>query len=128
MQRRSACQALMPMNDHDKNIVDFATERFERRLAEENGKLRVDMATGFGAMRADMERGFGAIRVDMEHALGAIRTDMERGSGAIRADMERGYGELRSEMIHRNAELLKWALRFFVVQLAAMAGLLALFR
>ena len=117
MQRRSACQALMPMNDHDKNIVDFATERFERRLAEENGKLRVEMATGFGAMRADMEQGFGA-----------IRADMERGSGAIRADMERGYGELRSEMIHRNAELLKWALRFFVVQLAAMAGLLALFR
>ena len=95
MQRRSACEALVPMNDHDKDIVDAATERFERRLAEETGKLRFEMATGFGAVRADMERGF---------------------------------GELRAEMIHRNAELLKWVLGFLMLQLGAIAGLLAFFR
>lgn len=95
MQRRSACRALDPMNDPDRDTVDAATERFERRLAEEIGKLRFEMATGFGAVRADMERGF---------------------------------GELRSEMIHRNAELLKWVLGFLMLQLGAIAGLLALFR
>ena len=106
MQWRSACQALEPMNDHDKNILDAATERFERRLAEENGKLRVEMAGGFGA----------------------LRTEMATGLGALRADMERGFGVLRSEMIHRNTELLKWVLGFLMVQLGAIAGLLALFR
>jgi len=106
-----------PMNDHDKNILDAATERFERRLAEENGKLRVEMAGGFGALRTEMATG-----------LGALRADTAGGLGAVRADMERGFGVLRSEMIHRNTELLKWVLGFLMVQLGAIAGLLALFR
>lgn len=41
------------MNEHDDAVI-VATERFERRMAEENGKLRVDMANGFGAIRAEM--------------------------------------------------------------------------
>ena len=57
----------MPMNDHDNDILDAATGRFERRLAEENGKLRVEMATGFGALQVDMERGFGLLRTEMIH-------------------------------------------------------------
>ena len=42
------------MTHNDNDVVLLVTERFERRLAEETGKLRVDMANGFGAMRAEM--------------------------------------------------------------------------
>ena len=31
--------------DHDEHVLQVATERFERRLAEECGKLHVQMAT-----------------------------------------------------------------------------------
>ena len=41
------------MND-DQPVV-LVTERFERRLAEETGKLRVDMAGGFGRLEARIE-------------------------------------------------------------------------
>ena len=41
------------MTDNNSDVV-IVTERFERRLAEENGKLRVEMAQGFGALRAEM--------------------------------------------------------------------------
>ena len=95
MRAGGALRALMPMNERDEFLLQAATDRFERRLAEENGKLRVDMANGFGELRAEMATGTGA---------------------------------LRAEMIERNHELLKWALVFWATQLAAIAGLLALFR
>jgi hypothetical protein len=94
MHARSASAALMPMNERDEHVLQTATDRFERRLAEENGKLRVEMANGFG-------------RLGMEIA--ALR------------------GDLRAEMVERNHELLKWALVFWLTQIAAIAALLALF-
>ncbi|MBY0494460.1 MAG: hypothetical protein K2Y23_09600 [Cyanobacteria bacterium] len=39
----------------DDGQVMIVTERFERRLAEESGKLRVDMASGFGRLEARIE-------------------------------------------------------------------------
>ena len=94
------------MTDDDDATIQIVTGRFERRVAEETGTLRVDMATQFGNMRADMATEF----------------------GKVRAEMATGLGGLRSEMIDRNHELLKWALVFWATQIAAIAALLALFR
>jgi hypothetical protein len=65
MERRNATAALMTMTDTDNDVIVIVTERFERRLAEENGKLRVDMATEFGRVRAEMTQGFGSLRAEM---------------------------------------------------------------
>jgi len=64
MYRRNAGTALIDMMDNDNDVV-IVTERFERRLAEENGKLRVDMATEFGRVRKEIAEGFGSLRVEM---------------------------------------------------------------
>jgi hypothetical protein len=48
------CKGAAIMTERDDEIVMLVTERFERRLAEENGKLRVAMSDGFGALRAEM--------------------------------------------------------------------------
>ncbi|MDP3719032.1 MAG: hypothetical protein Q8T13_14815 [Acidobacteriota bacterium] len=53
------------MSSNDSDVVVIVTERFERRLAEENGKLRVEMATEFGKVRAEMATGFGSLRAEM---------------------------------------------------------------
>ena len=53
------------MTDSDSDMVMIVTERFERRLAEETGKLRTEMAGGFGALRAEMAEGFGELRAEM---------------------------------------------------------------
>ena len=42
------------MTDHDSDLI-IVGERLERRLAEESGKLRVEMAQGFGALEARIE-------------------------------------------------------------------------
>jgi hypothetical protein len=106
MLRRGAAAALDTMTDHEDDLLERAAERSERRLAEECGKLRVEMAQGFGALRAEMEKG----------------------TGALRAEMERGFGVVRAEMIDRNATLLKWLPVYAVTQMAAIAALLRLFR
>jgi hypothetical protein len=54
MYGRNANLALSTMTNSDSDVVVLVTERFERRLAEENGKLRVEMANGFGGLRAEM--------------------------------------------------------------------------
>lgn len=54
MYGRHANLALSNMTNSDNDVVVIVTERFERRLAEENGKLRVEMANGFGGLRAEM--------------------------------------------------------------------------
>ena len=54
MPRRSALAALHAMPEPDDRVIERVTERFERRLAEECGKLRVEMAHGFGLLRAEM--------------------------------------------------------------------------
>ena len=53
------------MVDNSDDVIQLVTERFERRMAEENGKLRVEMATEFGRVRADMATGFGGLRSEM---------------------------------------------------------------
>ena len=53
------------MGDNSDDAIQIVTERFERRLAEENGKLRVEMATEFGKVRAEMAAGFGGLRAEM---------------------------------------------------------------
>jgi hypothetical protein len=105
------------MTDDNDATIRIVTERFERRLADETGTLRVDMATEFGKVRVDMATEFGNVRADMATEFGKVR-----------AEMATGFGSLRSEMIERNHELLKWALVFWATQIAAIAALLALFR
>lgn len=54
MYGRNANLALSTMTNSDSDVVVLVTERFERRLAEENGKLRVELAGGFGSLRTEM--------------------------------------------------------------------------
>ena len=63
MPGRGAPVALRDMTEDD--MLERVTERLERRLAEECGKLRVEIANGNGALRSEMERGFGFMRTEM---------------------------------------------------------------
>lgn len=65
MHARGAVAALEIMTDRDEHIVQTASDRFERRLAEETGNLRVDMANGFGELRAELATGIGGLRAEM---------------------------------------------------------------
>lgn len=65
MYARHAQRSGAVMVDDTDDVIQIVTERFERRLAEENGKLRVEMATEFGKLRVEMAAGFGGLRAEM---------------------------------------------------------------
>ena len=46
-------------------MLTLAGERFERRLAEEIGALRVDMAKEFASLRVEMAKEFAETRVGL---------------------------------------------------------------
>ncbi len=47
------------------DVLAIAGERFERRLAEEIGALRIDVAKEFAALRVEMAKEFAAVRREM---------------------------------------------------------------
>ena len=85
------------------DVIEIVGDRFERRLAEEASKLRVEMAQGFAA----------------------IRQEMAEGLAAVRQEMAIGFAAIRQEMAEQRFELLKWAFLFWVGQLFAVATLMA---
>ena len=55
-----AALGAVTMTEHDDDI-EIVTERFERRLSEECGTLRVEIVT----LRADTREGFGSVRTEI---------------------------------------------------------------
>ncbi|HKY20880.1 MAG TPA: hypothetical protein VJM31_06645 [Vicinamibacterales bacterium] len=78
------------------DVLAITGERFERRLGEEIGALRVDMAKEFAAVRVETAREFAAIRV-----------------------------ELRADLATMRVSLLKWSFLFWIGQFAAISGMMA---
>lgn len=47
------------------DVLATATDRFERRLTDECGKIRVEMTNGFAALRQDMTKGLADVRLEI---------------------------------------------------------------
>lgn len=90
----------MPDRERDELLMT-ATDRFERRLAEEIGQVRVDMASQGADIRLEISR----LRLDMSEQFGSARLDAET----------------------KHRELLKWALVFWVGQAASVAAIVSAF-
>ena len=138
------------MSDNDSDVVFVVSERFERRLSEESGALRLDLSneiartradltahievvrgdlkTELASLRVDVATESGRIRTQMADGLGTLRAEVAQGNGALRAEVSDCIGALRAEMIDRNTSLLRWGLMFGVTQTAAMAGIVSLLR
>ncbi|MBY0496248.1 MAG: hypothetical protein K2Y23_18735 [Cyanobacteria bacterium] len=53
-------------------MLEIARERFERRLTDECGKLRVEMTAGFGGVRTLLATELGGLRAEMIHRNGEL--------------------------------------------------------
>ena len=105
----------MTNRDHD-DLLSQATDRFERRLAEECGKQRTET----GQLRVDMIKGDAEIRAELAKSNAEIRADL----ADLRHDMTEQFGEMRIDSANRHRELLKWALMLWAGQATAIAGII----
>lgn len=83
-------------------VTTACLERFDRRLVEETGGLRVEMAEG--------------------HA--KLRTEIAQAEARLVKEMQIGFGTIRQEMANNRVEFLRWAFLFWVGQFFAVAGLI----
>ena len=69
---------------------------------------------------------------EMNHRFDLAEERLERrlaeACGQLRADMHDGFGQLRADMANQRADLMKWALLFWVTQAAAVAGIVTALR
>jgi hypothetical protein len=84
--------------DNKKSIIEVVEERFERRLTEEIGKLRVEVSEGMNKLRAE-----------------------------LRTEMVEGTSKLRTEMADLRANLIQWMFLFWLGQIGVLTGILFAF-
>lgn len=87
--------------EKDDDVLTIATERFERRLSEEMGKLRHDMTD----MRSELKGEILGLRSELKGEMSGLREDMTRGLANVRV------------------EIIKWSFAFWVAQLVTFATL-----
>ena len=104
-------------------VTTLCLDRFERRLVEETGRLRVDIANLRGETFGKLEQTDGGLRTEMA----GLRVEMAQTHGALRVELVRemqiGFGAIRQEMANNRVEFLRWAFVFWVGQFFAVAGL-----
>ncbi len=91
-------------------------EKFERRLSEELGKIRVEIRE---------------LKVELIERQEALRAEMIEMNERLRAEMVEMNERLRAEMVGMNgnlrAELIKWMFIFWVGQVGMILGILFAF-
>ena len=87
-------------DEWESDVMDTSAHRYERRLAEETSKLRVEMTQGFAA----------------------IRQELATGLAALRQEIAKGHVELRTAMTDQKFEILKWVFLFWTGQFFVTAS------
>jgi DNA anti-recombination protein RmuC len=106
-------------------MIERVGDRFERRLTDETTRVRIEMVQGFASVRQDLTEGLSQVRQELAGGLSQVRQEMAEGLSQVRQEMMAGFAALRQEIADTRFELLKWTFVFWVGQLFALAGFLA---
>jgi hypothetical protein len=85
-----------------EHVVNAASERFERHVAEQ----------------------VGALRTEVHHQVASLRTEMHQQAAALRVEFHQGLAGIRQEMAAQRTDLFKWSFLFWIGQVAVMIFLL----
>ncbi len=92
-------------NSQKEEIIEIVEEKFERRLSEELGKLRVEIAE----MKAE------------------LRNEMAQMRSELRDEMAEMNANLLAKIAQSQADLIKWMFIFWVGQIGVLVGILFAF-
>jgi cell division septum initiation protein DivIVA len=124
--------------DARKDAIAIVEERFERRLSEESGKLRVEIEKlrteikiEIAELRAEMKTEIAGLRAEMKTEIAGLRAEMKSEIAGLRAEMKSEIAglraEIKTEMSSFKAEMIKWMFLFWVGQMVSMVALFKFF-
>jgi hypothetical protein len=90
------------------------------------GVVAEDLTAGIADLRTEMRTEFASVRGELREGLAAVRGDMREGFAEMRGDMREGFATLRGDMAHDRFVQLKWSFAFWLGQVFAIVGFLAL--
>jgi DNA anti-recombination protein RmuC len=96
-----------------------------QELTEGLSQVRQELAEGLSQVRQELAEGLGQVRQELAEGLSQVRQEMAEGLSQVRQEMMAGFAALRQEIADTRFELLKWTFVFWVGQLFALAGFLA---
>ncbi len=143
-------------NSPKEEIIEIVEEKFERRLAEELGKLRIEMAEmkselldEMAKMKSELRDEMAEIKSELRNEIAEMksefRSEMAKTESGLRNEMAEMKSELRNEMgnmesrlnnkilelqadsAKKHADLIKWMFIFWVGQIGVFVGILLAF-
>jgi cell division septum initiation protein DivIVA len=93
--------------DARKDALALAEERFERRLTEEFGKLKLEIEKLRTEMKVEMEKMRVETKTEMEKIRAETKTEMEKIRAETKTEMEKIRAETKAEMEKMGAETSK---------------------
>lgn len=107
--------------------AELSGERFERRLAESTGVLRQEIAN----FRAELKEDIANLRTELKGDISNVWAELKEDIANLRAELKGDITNLRAEIkegvSRSHFGVLRWMFVFWVGQVAAVAGILALF-
>ncbi|RKX73314.1 MAG: hypothetical protein DRP87_19140 [Spirochaetes bacterium] len=124
-----------------KDSLALAEERLERRLTEENSKIRLEIEkvrTEIQEVRTEVHTAIEKLRTEMKDEIGKVRTEMGKEFGRIdsRITEEIGkvnekiaseIGKVNEKIASTKSEIIKWMFIFWIGQIGAIIGILFAF-
>jgi hypothetical protein len=108
------------------DVIDVCSASFERRLGEETLRLRVEMA----GLRADLRQEMAQLSANLRQEMSGLGADLRQEMTELRANLRQEMAQLgaalREEIADGRFELLKWCFLFWLGQVVAVSGILAL--
>ncbi|MBF0516985.1 MAG: DUF1640 domain-containing protein [Nitrospirae bacterium] len=112
------------INDVDigarKDAIAIAEERFERRLVDELGKLRLEFRTEIGKINERITLEIGKINERITLEIGKVNERITEESGKLQLEIEK----LRAETANTKAEIIKWMFLFWIGQTAVLIAII----
>ena len=111
-------------------------KKLREMLGNEAGESMVEWLderdTHYDELRKETRAEFAAIRQEIRQEIGALREEMRAGFAAAEArftgidsKIVQGFAGVEVTLAQRNAELMKWALGFWIASLLGVVGALA---
>ena len=118
------------------DVLSLAAERFERRVAEGDSALRVQIAQSEAGVRNEIGQVEGRLRNEIGQVEGRLRHEMGQLEVRLRGELGHVDGRLRQdlsqmelritrEIANSRFDLLKWTFAFWIGQVVAMSAIMA---
>ena len=125
-------------NSQKEEIIEIVEEKFERRLSEELGKLRVEIAEMKAELRNEMAQMRSELRDEMatmsskfHDEIGNTKSELGAGMIKIKSELREEMGEMNANLLAKiaqsQADLIKWMFIFWVGQIGVLVGILFAF-